>query len=91
MMDKLPKQEQANSFNIEKSPIKEVYLLLNAHTPLELNNNYSAEDQKLMRSGSWDYNNSALVVNKVKDILEVVNPQELTEEEREWVQEILWF
>ena len=90
-MDHLSGVEKVNTFNFEKSPAKEAYLLLKAHTPLELNNKYITEDQRLMLSGSWDYNDSSLVVNKVKSILETVNSQELTEEETEWVQEILWF
>ena len=90
-MDHLSGVEKVNTFNFEKSPAKEAYLLLSAHTPLELSNKYSEEDQKLMLSGSWDYNNPVLVVNRIKDILEGINPQELTEEEREWMQEILWF
>jgi hypothetical protein len=44
-----------------------------------------------MHTQSWDYNNSDLLVNKVKEILEPINPQILTEEERKWRQEILWF
>lgn len=90
-MDHLSGVEKVNNFNFEKSPAKEAYMLLNARKPLELSNKYDEEDQKLMRSSSWDYNNPVLVVNKVKDILEGVNPQELTEDEREWMQEILWF
>lgn len=90
-MDHLPKREEKKASNIEKSPLREAYLLLNARTPLELNNNYSTEDQKLMSARSWDYNNLELIVNKVKNILEAINPQQLTDEEREWVQEILWY
>ncbi len=78
-------------FDFEKSPIREVYVLLNARTPLELNNLYTAEDQKLMTSHEWNYRNPELVVNKVKDILEATDPNTLNQNEQEWRHEILWF
>lgn len=90
-MDNLPEQIKPKNFNPENSPAREAYRLLNASTPLELSNRYTEEDQKLMRAGTWDYNNSLLIVNVIKNILETLNPQELTEEEGEWRQEILWF
>jgi len=81
----------AERFDHEKSPLREVYLLLGAATPLELSNLYTEEDQKLMKSGSWDYDNPGLITNKVKDLLETADTELLTEEEKEWRQEILWF
>lgn len=84
--------KKEGKFNIEESPIKEAYILLNASTPLELSNNYTAKDQEQMRSGSWDYSNQESIVNKIKNILESVNFSTLSnEEEKEWVQEIIWF
>lgn len=82
---------EKNSFEAAKSRIKEAYFLLNARTPLELNNLYTAEDQKLMKSGSWDYNNSDLIINRVKTILEDSGEDGLTDEEKKWRKEILWF
>ncbi len=90
-MEREPGIERNQIFNVEKSPAKEAYVLLGAKTPLELSNLYSVEDQKLMRSSSWDYADEESVVNKVKVILEAINPSALTVEEREWRQEILWF
>ncbi|HEY4490187.1 MAG TPA: hypothetical protein VJC12_02945 [Candidatus Paceibacterota bacterium] len=78
-------------FEIERSPLRAAYVLLAAKTPLGLSHRYSEEDQKLMKDGSWDYNNPNLVVNKVKEILEAVDSATLTEEEKEYWQEILWF
>ncbi len=86
----LPTNEENNS-EWMKSPIKEAYSLLNAHTPLELNNFYTAEDQKLFKSGSWDYANPELVINKVKTILESASEDGMSDEEKEWRKEILWF
>ncbi|KND47725.1 MAG: hypothetical protein AB201_02190 [Parcubacteria bacterium C7867-006] len=78
-------------FNPETSPLREAYELLGATTPLELHRLYSEQDQILMKSGKWDYENPDLVVNRVKEILESVKPGELTEDEMEWRNEILWF
>jgi hypothetical protein len=90
-MERPPEQQKVEKFDIEKSPAKEAYVLLSAKTPLELSNLYSDEDQKLMNSGAWDYGNPELLVNKVKEILESIDPQTLTDDEIDWRQEILWF
>ena len=78
-------------FEVVKSPMRAAYELLGAHTPLELSNLYSEEDQKLMKSRSWDYDNPDLVTNKVKGIIEIVDVNKLTEQEKDWRNEILWF
>lgn len=75
----------------KESSLRAVYEILNAHTPLEMSNLYSEEDQRLMKSGEWDYDNPELITNKVKNLLEQINPAELTEEEAEWRSEVLWF
>ena len=90
-MEGEPSLEIKQTFDVEKSPAKEAYVLLRAKTPLELSNLYSAEDQRLMLVGSWDYANEQSVVNKVKNILEPIDPFTLNADEREWRQEILWF
>ncbi len=76
---------------VEKSPMKEAYKLLGAQTPFELFDLYDKEDQRLMKAGLWDYDNPNLIVNKIKNIIESIDINELTEEENEWRQEILWF
>jgi hypothetical protein len=87
-----------NEFNFENcieqgnpSGLARVYELLQATTPLEMSNNYLEEDQKLMKSGAWDYDNSELITNKVKVILEQINDADLTEDEQVWKKEVLWF
>lgn len=84
-------KELEEIFQIEKSPFKEAYVLLDAKTPLELNTLYVDQDQILFKSGKWDYENPELITNKVKALLENTPTEGLTEEEREWRQEILWF
>ncbi len=84
-------ESQPKQFNYENSLIREVYELLGASTPLELHDKYVIEEQKLFKSHEWDYDNHEQIQNKVKDILDNVDPTTLTEEEQEWRQEILWF
>ena len=90
-MKEFPEAEKKQTPEVTSDSLKAAYTLLGTQSPLELSNLYSAEDQKLMSAGEWDYNNPNLVVNKVKTILEAVNPNNLSEDENEWRQEILWF
>lgn len=86
-------KELSNQVKFEetRSPLREAYDLLGAHTPLELSNLYSEEDQKLMKSESWDYDNADLIINRIKSIIENVDIAKLTDEEKNWRNEILWF
>ena len=58
---------------------------------LKLSQAYSVEDQKLMHSRKWDDTNPDLITNKVKGILESVDPMDLTDDDCMWRSEILWF
>lgn len=80
-----------SKFEIQKSPLRDAYRLLGARSPVQLSNLYVAEDQRMMATGGWDYNNSALIVNKVKTILEATDQNTLTPDEKDWREEILWF
>jgi len=82
---------QKESFEFEKSPAREAYVLLGAKTPLELSNLYADEDQKLFKPYTWDYNNPELLVNKIKNILESIDLEKLEQEERSRIKETLWF
>lgn len=77
--------------DLEKSPLREAYLLLEAKTPLELSNKFCEEDQKAIKDRSWDYKDEDLLINRVKNILENATISELSSEEQYWHQEILWF
>jgi hypothetical protein len=79
------------SSETSNSPLSEAYKLVGATTPLELQRLYSEEDQRLWKKGEWDYNNPDLITNKIKEILEDINPMELSAEELEWREEMLWF
>lgn len=89
-MENFSGEHQKNQ-EAQESRLQEAYDLLGAHTPLELEHLYDEADQSLMKSGEWDYDNPELVTNKIKDILEQIDPSLLTEKEAEWRQEILWF
>ncbi len=71
--------------------LHDAYALVGVSTPLELNQKYVEEDQRLFKSGEWDYENPDLLTNKIKEILEKVDVSNLHEDEREWRQEMLWF
>ncbi len=78
-------------FDFNNSPIKEAYLLLNVKNPRDLDTAYRNEDQKLMLANTWDYENTNLVINKIKKILENISfEKELTGEEKYWRENILW-
>ena len=84
-------ESEPQQFDIENSPMREAYGLLGATTPLELSNLYSKQENPSFISQEWDYDNPDQIQNKVKCILENVDESELTEDEREWREEILWF
>ncbi len=90
-MDQFSEKKHEVFFDIEKSQVKEAYILLDAKNPLELSRRYTEEDQKIARTGSWDYTDQNLITNQVKTILESIDLETIPEEEREWIQEILWF
>lgn len=73
------------------SPLSEIYKILGATTPLEASNLYTEEDQKLMLSDQWDYDDPELVTNKIKSLLEEVDESSLSEDESHWRNEMLWF
>lgn len=91
MKNEFPRASTGVSFDKETSPMRAAYVLLGARTPLGLSNLYSEIDQELMVSREWDYANDQLVTNQIKKILESVDPETLTEDEKEWRQEIVWF
>lgn len=83
--------ETNEDFNIQNSPIREAYVLLGAGNPLELSTLYDKADQELWGSDMWDCDDETLITNQVKNILESCDVKTLTEDEKEWRSEILWF
>ena len=78
-------------FNTKTSPMRDIYEQLDVVTPKELSDKFTELDQELMRNREWDYENDELVLNKLKEQLENVDAEELTDEESRWRNEILWF
>ena len=73
------------------SLVDEAFTLLGVENFFALSRAYTREDQKLMKSGEWDANDPDLITNKVKTILDQIDPHNLDEADREWYSEILWF
>lgn len=71
--------------------VHEVFGLLGVDNFKDLSLAYSREDQKLMKSGEWDPQNPALITNRVKKLLEQIDPNDLSENDRSWYFEVLWF
>ncbi len=71
--------------------VAEAFSLLGVQDFRNLSLAYSREDQKLMKSGGWDARNPDLITNRVKTLLERIDPNDLIESDREWWSEILWF
>lgn len=74
--------------------LKEAYTLLSASSPSELARKFIKEDQRLLKTQTWDYKNSKLVLNKVKEIVERAMTDGFTtgsEEGDNELREMLWF
>ena len=85
-----PSMNSEKKIDIKKSPLKEAYILLDAKNPGELDTKYREKDQILMKSVSWDYKDSTLLIHKIKDILECAEINELSADEKYWRLHILW-
>ncbi|MHB1163555.1 MAG: hypothetical protein ACYCZZ_03510 [Minisyncoccota bacterium] len=74
--------------------LKEAYALLQASSSSELAREFIKEDQRLLKAQNWDYKNSELVLNKVKEIVESVIDSGFTTDDKEGdddLKTILWF
>ncbi len=89
-MEEMPASKNPNEFDPMRSSLRDAYRLVGAKTPLELHERSTTEDQKLMAQRAWDYNNQELLNNKIKVILEVADVSNLTDDEKEWRDEMLW-
>lgn len=74
-----------------ESPFHSLYSTFGVQNSEELYDLYFQEDQRLMDSHSWDYDNSDLIVNKIKNSIENVGDIGLTKEEKDTKESILWF
>jgi hypothetical protein len=74
----------------QSESLKDVYAMLEAKNPQELDKLFSAEEQMAMESGEWDYNNPDLLINNVKDALEKVDDATITEDEKWAKDNMLW-
>lgn len=52
---------------------------------------YAYKDQEAMKGRFWDYDNHTFICRQVVELIEQVPPEELTDEEKFWFKNILWF
>lgn len=71
--------------------ILEVCNLLGVDNPKDIYLAYLEQDQKLFKSGQWDYDDQSLVINKIKNILENIDPSALSNDENNVRDNIIWF
>ena len=71
--------------------IQEAFDLLGVNNFASLSRAYSEEDQKLMKNWMWDHQSPTLITNRMRKILEKINPADLSEDDSIWWHEILWF
>lgn len=82
---------QNKKFDKNKSVLKEVYSKFSVNDPGELKELYMNVDQELMYAGKWNYNNSELITNKIKNAIEAVGIHAiLDKKEKKWISGILW-
>ncbi|MFA7285377.1 MAG: hypothetical protein WC011_00810 [Candidatus Paceibacterota bacterium] len=74
-----------------ESPLHSIYSTFDVLNSAELHDLYFQEDQRLMDSYSWDYEDSDLIINKIKNLIENVGDIGLTKEEKDTKESILWF
>lgn len=86
--------KKQKDFNIDDSPLREIYRRFSVKNPGELQDAYMKEDQRLMHTAEWDYKNPTLLINGIKSALEAIGLANISDEkERFWMQNILmmWY
>jgi hypothetical protein len=74
----------------ETRPFDSILAQFGIRDAKELSWYYSKLDDPLMRCGEWDYKNKDLLTNIIVAALEILDYTGMTDEELEWVDEILW-
>ena len=70
--------------------IDELFALTGAASFLGVHRRYMVDDQMLMQSGGWDYDNPKLLINRIRSLLEQIVPDNLSAREKIWYYETLW-
>ncbi|MEK7511243.1 MAG: hypothetical protein AAB582_03335 [Patescibacteria group bacterium] len=71
--------------------LRKAYELAGVTEPLALHHAYCELEQPLFKERTWDYDNPDQLHNRIKLEIEEENLDSLSEEERVWCREILWF
>ena len=72
-------ESKVKKFNKNQSILKDVYIGFSVNDPGELQDLYMSEDQKLMKTNEWNYDNPSLVPNKIKCMIEEIGIQNITD------------
>ncbi len=51
---------------------------------------FSAADAETFESKQWDYHDPDLLINRIKKDVDSLDPQDLSPDDAEWIQEIKW-
>lgn len=73
--------------------VQEAFSILGVQSFYDLSLAYTREDQQVFVGGTntWNPRNPDILINRIKSILETIDPSELNEEDAMWRAEILWF
>ncbi len=71
--------------------VRAAFALLGVNDFRSLSRAYGEEDQRLMKTKAWDDSEPSLITNRIKMLLEGINPSDLSESDKIWWHEILWF
>lgn len=78
-------------FNKKQSVLKDVYTHFGVNDPGELNTMYMNADQELMKSAQWDYKNTNLITNQIKNMIEEIDVENIHDKkEKKWIKNLLW-
>lgn len=79
-------------FDRGQSILRDMYIHFSVNDPGELQEIYMKADQELMRAGRWDYANSKLVTNQIKEMIEKIGVNNINDKkEKKWIKiYILW-
>ena len=84
-------QKNQKKFDRNQSVLRNIYLQLKVEDPWELEQLILEEDQRLMKHGEWDYKNKDLFVNKVREMIEKTDLENIKDrKEKRYIQNTLW-
>jgi len=71
--------------------LQDVLKTFNVADAKALHDKYCEFDRAAFRNGKWNPENQSFICTKIKNLLLEVNVEELTDKDKGWILEILWF